>query len=75
MAGLSSTENLAAASTSLRRTAKDSSGVSTEIKDFGGFLPVMLLQIKGLCQITSTKGYCLHQKLLVIQRAEDWVVG
>lgn len=48
MAGLSSTEDLAAASTALRKTAKDSSGVSTEIKDFGGFLPVMLLQIKGL---------------------------
>ena len=52
MAGLSSTENLAAASTALRRTAKDSAGVSTEIKDFGGFLPVMLLQIKGLQQLT-----------------------
>lgn len=47
IAGLSSTENLAAASTSLRKTAKDSAGVSKEIKDFGGFLPVMLLQIKG----------------------------
>ncbi|KAJ7370835.1 hypothetical protein OS493_029379 [Desmophyllum pertusum] len=47
MAGLSSTEDLAAASTALRRTAKDSSGVSTETKDFGGFLPVMLLHIKG----------------------------
>lgn len=54
MAGLSSTEDLAAASTALRKTAKDSSGVSTEIKDFGGFLPVMLLQIKGLHQSTST---------------------
>ena len=47
LAGLSSTEDLAAASTALRRTAKDSSGISTEIKDFGGFLPVMLIQIKG----------------------------
>ena len=47
IAGLSSTEDLAAASTALRKTAKDSSGVSKEIKDFGGFLPVMLLQIKG----------------------------
>ena len=53
MAGLSSTEDLAAASTALRKTAKDSSGVSTEIKDFGGFLPVMLLQIKGLLLSTS----------------------
>ena len=56
IAGLSSTENLAAASTSLRKTAKDSAGVSKEIKDFGGFLPVMLLQIKGL--------YCKRKILL-----------
>ncbi|XP_068758253.1 uncharacterized protein [Montipora capricornis] len=47
IAGLSSTEDLAAASTALRKTEKDSSGVSKEIKEFGGFLPVMLLQIKG----------------------------
>lgn len=47
IAGLSSTEDLASASTALRKTAKDASGVSKEIKDFGGFLPVMLLQIKG----------------------------
>ncbi|KAL9959859.1 hypothetical protein ACROYT_G033223 [Oculina patagonica] len=53
MAGLSSTEDLAAASTALRKTAKDSSGVSTEIKDFGGFLPVMLLQIKGARHIQT----------------------
>lgn len=48
IAGLSSSEDLAAASTALRKTNKDSSGVSKEIKEFGGFLPVMLLQIKGL---------------------------
>ncbi|XP_074610420.1 uncharacterized protein LOC141864543 isoform X2 [Acropora palmata] len=47
IAGLSSSEDLAAASTALRKTNKDSSGVSKEIKEFGGFLPVMLLQIKG----------------------------
>ncbi|XP_031552227.1 supervillin-like isoform X2 [Actinia tenebrosa] len=45
--GLSKKENLKEASTALRKTAKNVEGISTELKEFGGFLPVMLLQIKG----------------------------
>ncbi|EDO29784.1 predicted protein [Nematostella vectensis] len=44
---LSAKENLAKASAMLRKTAKNTEGISTEIKEFGGFLPVMLMQIKG----------------------------
>lgn len=47
MEGLQAKVNLTEASTALRKTAKNVEGISTELHEFGGFLPVMLLHIKG----------------------------
>lgn len=48
MEGLQTKVNLTEASTALRKTAKNVEGISTELQEFGGFLPVMLLHIKGI---------------------------